>query len=171
MHISSTLITYIKKHEKYPVSIFLLLFIVGIIFLFFQPSLFEKAWGNWIEFYLAFSTLIFAGFIWWTQLKKAHRKSLPKKLNIIYRYNQKQWEIKNAPLTDESDIRAWGQSIGNAIFNESGFFKFKSFRIDPPIELNDKTVFNLVIFLDEEFQKAALYQAIYADDGILLTEL
>ena len=119
-----------------------------------------------MEFFLAFSTLAFVLVNWYRSLKKSYRDSLPKKLNIKYIYQHEKWYIKNAPLTGEADIRAWGQSLGSVHFNQARHYKFKSFNIEKTNHLKHKTVYNLTIYLDEKFTgKNAHDEGRYKDNG------
>jgi|GEM_PF-6127928 len=83
----------------------------------FWPPLF----ADYIDSIIAVGTFLVAALVWGSEKLEAWQESIPKKLNILYLLEKgDNWEIHvsvfDAPLVGESDIRNWGQSIGQTIF-------------------------------------------------------
>jgi hypothetical protein len=136
----------IKSHIWYPfamswIQFFFGLILFGLALLFFfvldPPKLnigLKTNWDFWLSAYIAMATLLFAVFIWYNDKRMTWRSTLPKKLNINYLHNNKCFcEVINAPLTGESDIRNWGQSIGQTILNGFTRINFSGFKISKPV--------------------------------------
>lgn len=72
-------------------------------------------WGFW-EPIVGFSTLIVAIFVWFNEQKENFMSNMQKKLYVKYVYKNKVVAfIRNATLSNEGDIRAYGQTVGAQI--------------------------------------------------------
>lgn len=105
------------------VAVLIVPVLVGFIFLTKRMEL--KEWpdffADWVDPTIAIGTFLAAIFIWFGKVNENWRRNLPKKLNILYLVDDgESWRehvtVYDAPLTGESDIRQWGQSIGQTIF-------------------------------------------------------
>lgn len=136
----------IKYYVWYPFKVSIWQFLFGLVliclaiffFLTSAPTLnigFKINWDHWLSAYIALATLLFAVFIWYNEKREAWRRALPKKLNIEYLLANGETfcEVRNAPLAGESDIRNWGQSIGQTILNKQTRIQFSGFKISKPI--------------------------------------
>jgi hypothetical protein len=95
---------------------------------YFQAEAFPwwpPAFADYLDPIIAIGTLLVAGVVWRNEKEENWRARLPKKLNILYLIDRKtHWDthvtVIDAPLVGESDIRQWGQSIGQTIFPQEG---------------------------------------------------
>jgi len=109
------------------VGVFITFFIIGI--LFYKSFDLSESW-SYIEPIISGFTLITAVFIWYNEKKQEWRESLPKKMEVEYILDgNTYWSVRNAPLTSEQDIRAWGQSIAKTMLNENVYVDLKGFEI------------------------------------------
>jgi hypothetical protein len=103
---------FVWREVKQRITIGLLVLLVA---LFALPSLRPRPadWWDWIDALISLLTLGTAFFIWMGQLRRAWEEYLPNRLTIHFYYNGREvMRCEKAHLTNESDIRAFGQQIG-----------------------------------------------------------
>lgn len=93
----------------------------------------QETFANFLDPGIAFGTLLIAVLVWGNEKRRNWHSYLPKKLNVIYLLKEDgEWKMEaciwDAPLAGESDIRAWGQSIGQTSLG-MGRLPFTGFRI------------------------------------------
>jgi hypothetical protein len=128
---------------------------------------FSKQWSQWLEAFLAFALVIVAVAIWLNEQREEWVRSLPKKLNVQYMLDGDLFcEIRNAPLTGESDIRAWGQSLAKTcVRSKAAEINFTGFSTSSPKVENKKQIFEHKIFLSSaipDVEKSSLF--VYNDE-------
>lgn len=120
----------------------------------------DNWWGKWGDPIIGFATFLVAIIIWFSNTAKDWKESLPKKLTVIYKYQNKEvLRCEKGFLAHESDIRNWGQTIGRLIVgkdktNRDYYFKFsRDLDVQPPIveEIKKKfyTHYKATFFLTE----------------------
>jgi hypothetical protein len=88
-------------------------------------------WQSWMEPFLAFSTITIAIFIWYNEKKQDWESALPKKLDVYFQHQDKViYQVRNAPLAGDDDIRQWGQQIGRQM--NKGDLLFNGFKVEGP---------------------------------------
>lgn len=150
--INLKLIGYLIKKNFVQIGIFLLVAVLIIGCFKYSGLPFAKQWELWLEAAITFSIVGMTVLIWYNEQRQDWENSLPKKLNIKYKYNGKDFcTVLNAPLSSESDIRTWGTSIAGTILNKKLSIKFSGFFIKKPqIDKKKGTmIYNLDIFIDE----------------------
>ncbi len=88
------------------------------------PNCWKESFANYLDPLIAIGTLIIASLVWFNEQRENWQAQLPKRLHIRYLLPEGDtWHthvtVVNAPLTGESDIRQWGQSIGQTIFPQA----------------------------------------------------
>jgi hypothetical protein len=113
-------------------ALFAFAFIVQVIRSFSRSKTLSEIW-QWVDPFLAISTVVLALFIWHNEKKQDWENTLPKKLNIFFRLAGSEgaiYEVKNAPLAGSGDIRQWGQQIGKQM--NRGELAFSGFTVTGP---------------------------------------
>lgn len=156
---------YIHKTSKSQLIIAGIVIVAGLCTFiynyFFLHFSFKEQWANWIEVYATAALIFISITIWYNEKVENWRDSLPKKLKIQYflkgDLENPYCTVLNAPLTQEGDIRQWGQSIAKTILNkkETVNVNFYGYEISNGIISEDrKTVeYLLKVFLREEIHK------------------
>jgi len=142
--------SFIWKTSKSQLILVFVIIVVGSGFYLYNKGNFFKQWNDWIDIYISLVTLLVAAFIWSNEKKEEWKRSLPKKLDIVYLLNNDVHAIvKNAPLTGEADIRNWGQSIAKTILNDKANIDFSGFETakQGPDKERGVMVYKLTIFL------------------------
>ncbi len=136
---------------------------------------FTEQWSNWLEIYSTFGLIGVSIVIWYNEQKRNWVGNLPKKLDIFYIYQGEVFcKVENAPLSGESDIRNWGQSIGQTILQDSATrINFSGFKTSAG-KLNKKkkiVKYKHEVFLKEKFNlHGYISEFEFDDDGKLLTK-
>jgi len=132
-------------------------------------------WQNWMEPFLAFGTILIAVFIWLNEKRQDWENNLPKKLNASFAYDEKQvfYQVENAPLAGDDDVRQWGQQLGRQM--HGGDLSFKGFNVKGPArdtDSNGKYVmrYELTVWLQKADESIKKKTWIYGDDGKFLEE-
>ena len=87
-------------------------------------------------------------------------------LNVKYQLDEKYFEIINAPLAHEGDIRAWGQAIAKNVLNARVDVDYSGYFIDKPIVNDEKKVYTLTIYLTKEITGIEFGKSYYfGNDG------
>lgn len=105
---------------------------------------------------LSFITASLAIVIWYNEMVERWEESLPKKLTVNYVYNNELvLRCEEAYLADQSDIRTWGQQIGNQM--AGGNLNFHPFLKQKPRKLIKTDgqlywLYEVFFFLRDEFK-------------------
>jgi len=161
---------YLFLNSTFNIVIFLC-FTIGLAIVIFSDFSFPMDyWEQYLDQYLAIGAVAFAILIWFNEQRSAYRAQLPKKLNVYFYHNNKVCAtIKNAPLTSESDIRNWGQSLGGNYFCKHPVrLSFAGFQYDGPHYKNKKASYNLIYYLNEPLAEQETTDILFDDDGIKL---
>ena len=114
-----------------------LIFMTALAYSFYQGMSFADMWDNWLEPFLAFSTITIAFLIAYNEKQQDWENSLPKKLNASFVFIDKGiaeqviYKVENAPLSGSDDIRQWGQQIGRQMNNNDNLV-FNGFKVEGP---------------------------------------
>lgn len=163
----TTLFTYVWKTGKTAILLFGLILLAGLIIFMTQLCRTDDGlivqWNMWLAPYVSFTTVLITIFIWFIEKKRAFRDQLPKKLNVTYLCGADRWEVQNAPLTDEADIRQWGQSFAQAELNNNERLALSGFKLVGRANNTDHTRYFFEIYLKHPL-KAMINTAIKFDD-------
>lgn len=86
-----------------------------------KVSFIERIWVS-LDPVVGFTTLLLAIVIFYQQLEKDWKESLPKRLTVSYIYKGRViMRIEKANLFDDKDIRQWAQSLGYQLFTKFDF--------------------------------------------------
>jgi len=100
---------------------------------------FFDMWQNWMEAFLSFAIIILGVFIWYNEKKQDWEITLAKKLDVYFYYQDRVfYEVKNAPLAGDNDIRQWGQQLGMQM-NEGEKLHFREFNVRGPVRDTTKS--------------------------------
>lgn len=167
---------YLWKSNTTRWQILLVVFFVFIgipVFRAYSQSIgLAEIWQNWLEAFLAFLTAFVAIFIWLNEKKQDWENSLPKKLDAFFIHNEEIfYQVENAPLTGENDIRQWGQQIGFQM--NGGNLKFNGFKVEGPnrgkdTEENYVMRYKLTVWLQSINEGRQEKTWIYGNDGKLI---
>jgi hypothetical protein len=151
---------------------FLIWLIVFLTCLIYYSISFPDQWDMWMEAFVTFNIVFLAVFIGYNEQRQDWENSLPKKLNIKYKFNKDDvfCTVINAPLSSESDIRTWATSIAGTILNERVNIKFSGFFMHKPRVDKKKgmMIYDLDIFIDESIKGIEIGAQIeFFDDGSL----
>lgn len=111
---------FCRRHIKYTNGVFVIL----ITLLIYYVSYALLNWDTYdsdpvfrfLDPLLGIFTAILALSIWYNEMVERWENSLPKRLNVHFIFkNQEVIFIKNAYLSSEADIRAWGQHLGGSL--------------------------------------------------------
>jgi hypothetical protein len=140
---------------------------IGIIFIY--PN-FKKIWEDEINAPIAIVTVLVSIFIWRNQKKLAYEDQLPKKLDITFIWEDQEWKIKNAPLTDVSDIRPWAQSIGGVVLGKPNNVALSGFEIDQRgKQIQGKLHYRIKIYMTKKFDSDVKSYYEFDDNGRLIS--
>lgn len=140
-----TLKNYILNENKGQFLIIVLIIIAIIIYLIVIPNV--HLLDDFLSYFLPVSTLCIGIFVWYNEQKENYFNQLPKKLNVKYQLDEKYFEIINAPLAHEGDIRAWGQAIAKNVLNESQYVDYSGYFIDTPRIIEGRKFYSITIYL------------------------
>ena len=144
--------------------IIILIIIAIIIYLIVIPN--AHLLHDFLSYFLPVSTLCIGIFVWYNEQKENYMNQLPKKLNVKYQLDEKYFEIINAPLAHEGDIRAWGQAIAKNVLNARVDVDYSGYFIDKPIVNDEKKVYTLTIYLTKEITGIEFGKSYYfGNDG------
>ena len=149
----------------------IIFFIIGCL----QSKSPNEMWQSWIDPFLALSTIFIAAFIWWNEKRQDWENALPKKLDAYFKYQNKTvYQVKNAPLAGDDDIRQWGQQIGRQM-NDDKNLSFNGFKVEGPNRERDKAGKNimryaLTIWLQQIEGGKNGRSWLYDDDGKLIED-
>lgn len=134
---------------------------------------FAEQWSNWLGTYFTVGLVCISIVIWYNEQKRNWVNNLPKKLDIYYIYQGEVFcKVENAPLSGESDIRSWGQSIGQTILQDSATrILFSGFKTSAgKLNKKNKTVkYTHEVFLKEKFNLGGNNDHFeFDDDGKLM---
>jgi hypothetical protein len=173
-------ISYVWTSGRAKVQVLLALLLVAAFVLWVVKSLsqsmsFGAMWQSWMEAFIAFGTILIAVFIWINEKKQDWENSLPKRLNAVFVYGETDriYEVVNAPLAGDDDVRQWGQQIGMQM-NQNRHLKFRGFKVQAAkrdLE-NRKYVMRheLTVWLHEIDPDMKRIRWVYGDDGKFLRE-
>lgn len=168
----STFLKYLFNHtiSKIQVLLFLATLLGSIWYFQRNNESLSKQWSEWIDIVIALATLLVAISVWINEKIVDWKKSLPKKLNVQYKMGETTYaSIKNAPLSGEDDIRAWGTSLAGTILTRDKI-NFSGFKIDGPKLDNNRQVmvYDLTVFLYEPM-KVIVGDVQWDDNGNLIS--
>ncbi|MGB1243215.1 MAG: hypothetical protein ACPG49_11880 [Chitinophagales bacterium] len=108
-------------------------------------------WENWLDPIIGVGTIFVAWFVWFGNASQERVENLPKKLTVrFYHKGNLILLCENAYLSDEGDIRAWGQQIGSQMCHKN-HLDFKPFIRENPIQKQ----------YDKEGNSYLLYEVIF----------
>lgn len=153
-------------------TVFVIVFLALLFRSLSQSKEFADIWQSWMEPFLAFSTIAIAIFIWYNEKKQEWENALPKKLDVYFQHGEKViYQVRNAPLAGDNDIRQWGQQIGRQM--NRGDLLFNGFKMEGPNRDfdkigNDIMRYKLTVWLQqiEEGELEKIWE--YDDNGKLI---
>ncbi|MBK6699597.1 MAG: hypothetical protein IPG55_06785 [Saprospiraceae bacterium] len=139
------MLKYIWKENWFQVVVITLLsiFLIWYSYCGYSDDLMSEIIGK----FLPIATLMIGCFLWYNEQKENYMNQLPKKLNVKYQLDEKYFEIVNAPLAHEGDIRAWGQAIAKNVLNESQYVEYSGYFIDTPRIIEGRKFYSITIYL------------------------
>lgn len=170
---------YLLRSRTTRTQMIFVVFLVGFCLLFFPRFSnylgLPDIWQNWGEVCLALVTVSVAVFIWYNEKKQDWENSLPKKLDVSFVHESKDfYRVKNAPLASENDVRQWGQSIGQQM-NDGKPLSFTGFYTEAPRRAKNSagdpiTQYEVRIWLQKIDPDKQPTEWVYDDDGRLVEE-
>ncbi len=150
---------------------FLTWLIVFLTCLIHYSLSFPDQWELWMEAFVTFNIVFLAVFIGYNEQRQDWENSLPKKLNVEYKFNKDVvfCTVINAPLSSESDIRTWATSIAGTILNKKVHINFSGFFMHKP-RVNKKKgmmIYDLDIFIDKPIKGMEDAKIVFFDNGEL----
>lgn len=174
-HQTKSHIPFVWRTNKMAIILFVLYVTGGLLACAYFSEPLKEQWHSWLHAYITLATFTITITIWYNEKKEAWERHLPKKLNIIYQFNNELFAtIKNAPLTSEADIRNWGQSIGQTILNKTSRIDFTGFKVRPVYIDKQKLIvqYDLIIYLRgkiEGIEPGSIYA--FNDEGNLIIDV
>lgn len=169
---NQAIIRHLLNHwlSRTQILLFTLAVIACTVIYFICGKPFLEQWTKWIDMVVTIATLFVAVSVWIHEKYVDWMDTLPKKLNIKYHLNNKEYAVvENAPLTGIDDIRQWGTSIAGTILNDKTPISFSGFKMDKPKREGEKMNYYLTIYLREPISGIAQGQKfVFNDEGNLV---
>lgn len=173
-------LTYLWKFRSTKWQIVLTIMLAVLFVLFLLKSLsrsdnFSAIWQGWMDPFLAISTVIIAIFIWLNEKRQDWENALTKKLDVYFMLGGEAfYQVENAPLASDDDIRQWGQQIGQQM-NNNERLSFNGFKLAGPNRERDSAGkdimrYELTVWLHDIGSNKTRKVWHYDDDGRLIEE-
>jgi len=149
-----------NKYVLIQIAVFVIVYILVIGLVPFGET--PRWWRSWGSLIIPLTTLSTALLIGFFGLFFEREDNLEKRLNVSFKYKkdgENEWitcmQCKNVYLASESDIRAWGQQLGQQMNNNQRLNFYPSMDGDLPERKKSKSgesykLYNLKIYLREE---------------------
>lgn len=150
-------------------------FLTSVFYSLSQTMNFGDMWQRWMEPFLAFATIFIAGFIWYNEKKQDWENNLPKKLKVFFFLGEKVfYQVENAPLAGDNDIRQWGQQIGRQMNGDKNLL-FNGFNVKGPVRDKDSKgedvmLYELIVWLQSIDEDKTEKIWIYGENGKLVEQ-